>query len=681
MNKRDAIKLYPGLIQDKYIQEKMKDKFRTERKKACGNKLILKDSLYSYICPDLYAFCEWLFCSIENPKGIIPKNYVYNSFYNDKDYDRVDCLRSPHLYMEHGIRNLVKGAELEMCKEWFHGCDTIVSSHDLLCRILMFDVDGDEVLLTPNGEQLESAQYLINKYSKEIEYLNGEYTKGTITVEEYNEKMQDLNDKQWESVDAYNAAKKAIIELRKKGIDEEIDALEELYDARKKAWEQEKDRHDWEKTVSENETNINKLKAQIAELQNDNSLAGIKKRKELEDELKKTESDWEDTLYDHVYDERQDQLDKELDDKKKALEKTLDDEEQLVADSIELVNKNSTTILDNLNRLSREYGIQMSNSLTEPFTHGENALSHYSTMFSEGNSAFTDQLNYTAMGIYQLQLDADNAAVSVVNMFNSANGTLLEQLSLVRQSLQEITDKANEAANAVRNAGVATPTTTTTTASNSTSSTNCSLGDMAHDTSGTTLPNAGTWKNVQNDIEKAKKDLETIEKQKKVGLVKNTPNKFTTISRGYASGTQSATKGLHPIYEDGVEIIEKDGCLIYPIGAFDGGEKVFNNEQTQRLWELSQNPDVMEKFRQELLNIKPCIDFKFGNTAPVTKTNQNVNVQQHFDALVKVEGDMTPSVYEQLVNDKRIERLMKDWSMEEAVDSINTRGYKIGRIR
>ena len=325
----------------------------------------------------------------------------------------------------------------------------------------------------------------------------------------------------------------------------------------------------------------------------------------------------------------------------------------------------------------------MSNSLTEPFTHGENALSHYSTMFSEANSAFTDQLNYTAMGIYQLQLDADNAAVSVVNMFNSANGTLLEQLSLVRQSLQEITDKENEAANAVRNAGVATPTTTTTTttASNSTSSTNRGLGDMAHDTSGTTLPNAGTWKNVQNDIEKAKKDLETIEKQKKVGLVKNTPNKFTTISKGYASGTKSATKGLHPIYEDGVEIIEKDGCLIYPIGAFDGGEKVFNNEQTQRLWELSQNPDVMEKFRQELLNIKPCIDFKFGNTAPVTKTNQNVNVQQRFDALVKVEGDMTPSLYDQLVNDKRIERLMKDWSMEEAVDSINTRGYKIGRIR
>lgn len=543
------------------------------------------------------------------------------------------------------------------------------------------------------GEQLESAQYLISKYSKEIEYLNGEYIKGTITVEEYNEKMQDLNDKQWESVDAYNAAKKAIIELRKKGIDEEIDALEELYDARKKAWEQEKDQHDWEKTVAENETNINKLKAQIAELQNDNSLAGIKKRKELEDELKDLESDWEDTLYDHVYDERQDQLDKELDDKKKALEKTLDDEEKLVADSIDLVNKNSTTILDNLNRLSREYGIQMSNSLTEPFTHGENALSHYSTMFSEANSAFTDQLNYTAMGIYQLQLDADNAAVSVVNMFNSANGTLLEQLSLVRQSLQEITDKANEAANAVRNAGIATPATTTLTAPTGHES-DSGLGSTAHDNSGTTLPNAGTWKNADQDIAKDKaeaantaknaidKIVQVEEKKKNQGSSKLTiggssKSKFTTISKGYASGTQSATKGLHPICEDGVEIIEKDGCLIYPIGAFDGGEKVFNNEQTQRLWELSQNPDVMEKFRQELLNIKPCIDFKFGNTAPVTKTNQNVNVQQHFDALVKVEGDMTPDVLAQLTNDRKIVQRVKDIAMEGNVEAYCTRGYRI----
>ena len=672
--------------------------------------------------------------------------------------------------------------------------DTVLDDNGLLAKDAI-------TALAMYGEQLETAQYLINKYSKEIEYLNGEYIKGTITVEEYNSKMQELNDKQWESVDAYNAAKKAIIELRKKAIEEEIDALEELYDARKKAWEQEKDQHDWEKTVSENETNINKLKAQIAELQNDNSLAGIKKRKELEDELKDLESDWEDTLYDHVYDERQDQLDKELEDKKKALEKTLDDEEKLVADSIDLVNKNCSTVLDNLADLSKKYGIQISNSITEGFKDGENALSSYSSKFTVAHSKFTSQLEITEKKVYDVQsqadatakslidmfnstngtldtqlditsgkinqahIDADNAANAflamlqtqdgtlgqqidnvrnkieisyktadeaslhfyqmltakngtldsqidntrskiqdmymtadtasehIVNMFKSTNGTLGEQLNKTREAIQAIIDKANEANNALKNAGIGNGADSTPTVTPTGHESDSGLGSITHDNSGTTLPNAGTWKNAEQDIAKDKakaantkkaidKIVQVEEKKKNQGSSKSTigggsKSKFTTISKGYASGTKSATKGLHPICENGVEIIEKDGCLIYPIGAFDGGEKVFNNEQTQRLWELSQNPDVMEKFRQELLNIKPCIDFKFGNTAPVTKTNQNVNVQQHFDALVKVEGDMTPDVLAQIRSDRKIKDEIGNVAMQKFVDSYNTRGYRI----
>lgn len=157
-NLSNAIKAYPELIQDKYIQKKMENKFRSERREACGNKLILKDSLYAYICPDLFAFCEWLFCGIENPKGIIPREQVYCSFYNEEPnnkYEVVDCLRSPHLYMEHGIRKLVKDEVLDQCKEWFVGDDLVVSSHDLLCRILQFDVDGDHALITPNKTLIE----------------------------------------------------------------------------------------------------------------------------------------------------------------------------------------------------------------------------------------------------------------------------------------------------------------------------------------------------------------------------------------------------------------------------------------------------------------------------------------------------------------------------------------------
>lgn len=177
----DTMKVYPSLIQDSYVQDRVEDKFRRERTEARGGKLILKDSLYSYICPDLFAFCTWLFCGIQTPKGIIPRNYVYNSFYNDKDYEIVDCLRSPHLYVEHGIRNLVKGEVLDKCKEWFNDFDTIVSNHDVLCRLLMFDVDGDEVLLTPNKYIIDCVpDNVIPLYYKAFEAEKAEITTEVI---------------------------------------------------------------------------------------------------------------------------------------------------------------------------------------------------------------------------------------------------------------------------------------------------------------------------------------------------------------------------------------------------------------------------------------------------------------------------------------------------------------------
>jgi len=53
---------------------------------------------------------------------------------------------------------------------------------------------------------------------------------------------------------------------------------------------------------------------------------------------------------------------------------------------------------------------------------------------------------------------------------------------------------------------------------------------------------------------------------------------------GYASGTMNATKGWHEVDENGGETyITSDGKF----HNFEGGEYVFDNEQTRRLWELS----------------------------------------------------------------------------------------------
>lgn len=53
-----------------------------------------------------------------------------------KNYDRLDCLRSPHLYKEHAIRfniaNKAYGERVEKIREWFTTNGVYTSTYDLM---------------------------------------------------------------------------------------------------------------------------------------------------------------------------------------------------------------------------------------------------------------------------------------------------------------------------------------------------------------------------------------------------------------------------------------------------------------------------------------------------------------------------------------------------------------------
>lgn len=139
----ECIKRYPDMVNDVHVRKTMKSALLAERKRAQGCKLIM-DGMWSYICPDLFAFCEWLFLGKDNPEGLLPEGYIYNHYYDEKeDIDTVCCLRYPHLSdCEHGVRKVLKSEE---CKKWFVGNDTIVSCHDLISKVLQADWDGDHI--------------------------------------------------------------------------------------------------------------------------------------------------------------------------------------------------------------------------------------------------------------------------------------------------------------------------------------------------------------------------------------------------------------------------------------------------------------------------------------------------------------------------------------------------------
>ena len=156
----EALNIYPQLVYDTYIEKKIRQLVISKRKNYRAGKLPL-GGYYSYVAPDMYAFCEYLFMGEKNPQGLVPKNHVYNKYYDNKGtVEHVVCLRSPHLSRyEYGKRDLVKTEE---CRRWFAHMesDTVVSCHDLLSKTLQMDWDGDEILVSDDAELYRLAEDL-----------------------------------------------------------------------------------------------------------------------------------------------------------------------------------------------------------------------------------------------------------------------------------------------------------------------------------------------------------------------------------------------------------------------------------------------------------------------------------------------------------------------------------------
>lgn len=135
-----ALTLYPELLNDEHSKKVIKDKKKSMVNDARAGKLRI-NGRYLYLIPDLYAFCQRLFLGIVKPTGLLSNGDVFCNVYAE---GKVDILRSPHLYKEHCVRNVIK--EVKMNK-WFITNGIYTSIHDPISKILQFDNDGDKALV------------------------------------------------------------------------------------------------------------------------------------------------------------------------------------------------------------------------------------------------------------------------------------------------------------------------------------------------------------------------------------------------------------------------------------------------------------------------------------------------------------------------------------------------------
>lgn len=147
-----CLQIYPELLQDLYTRETLRD-IKTSLLKGFWSGKLEIDGVYTFIVPDLYAFCEWLFLGIEKPVGLLANGEVCCKLFPKSP--KLDCLRSPHLYKEHAVRNNVLDIEK---KQWFMTKALYISSHDMISNILMCDFDGDKSLVCADETLINVAE-------------------------------------------------------------------------------------------------------------------------------------------------------------------------------------------------------------------------------------------------------------------------------------------------------------------------------------------------------------------------------------------------------------------------------------------------------------------------------------------------------------------------------------------
>lgn len=149
---QEALLCYPEMLNDSYCRETLKEIKKSLVIQYRAGKLPINGK-FTFVVPDLYAFCQQLFIGMEHPTGLLADGEVSCCLYRRSE--KLDCLRSPHLYKEHAVRRNVVN---ETTDEWFQTDAVYISCHDLISRILQCDFDGDTLLVVADKTIIDVAE-------------------------------------------------------------------------------------------------------------------------------------------------------------------------------------------------------------------------------------------------------------------------------------------------------------------------------------------------------------------------------------------------------------------------------------------------------------------------------------------------------------------------------------------
>lgn len=285
------------------------------------------------------------------------------------------------------------------------------------------------------GTELVSAKQKVANYNTAIEALAKDLENGNITQAQYNEQLQEYQKNQMDAIKSAKSAKDAILDLVKNGIEKETEAMDKLISKRKEDLSKQKEYYDFQKTMTDKSKEINKVRAQLASLEGDNSLEALSKRRKLESQLLELQDEYNENLRDREYDVVSDAYDKTLEDFKdnqdetlKELETNLDAQNKAIADALEIAKENYSGVYNQLQILADEYGFTLTDTIVKPWEDAISAIDQYQQSVGklQGNISIDTSKIQGESPSGEQTIPTNNEA-SNQNLSKSANGTWIKQ--------------------------------------------------------------------------------------------------------------------------------------------------------------------------------------------------------------------------------------------------------------
>lgn len=493
------------------------------------------------------------------------------------------------VWLDEAYKEAYKKGEIEL-DDYFKYEEEVYSKLRELVKDAMSDIEHE---ISMRQHYTGENKKILSLYKDLISDVENEIKKSREQgLDDTDDYVQELQDKWFQYKDAIEGLEDDVTESAKNAVDKLIDyrismikqevddlkstndkklsELKDFYDKQKKLLKDEADNEDYLDQQAEKRKKITDLQLQLSQLELDDSAWAQKKRLDLQEELMSSQKELVKFERDHAIDQTTELLDRQLELQEKAaqeendaLEEKLKSAKEIYEQALEDIRNGSVDLYNEMIEWNAMYGDGIDDTIKTAWEEATKALENYYDTFDE---RYKD-INLDNTTGYQKPTDRwDNSIISGSNPNNkvplkSESGSPYGLASSATRSLR-YDEKNRMKGDDVKALQYA-------------------LNQLGYGNSGTKSVDGSFGKGTDTAV-RAFQTANGLTVDGSVGPA--TRAKLKAL--GYASGTRSATPGLHPINELGMEdiFISSNGTQ-YKL--FSGGEKVLNAKATNFLYDFA----------------------------------------------------------------------------------------------